>query len=62
MVQWFGPVLPLGGLYNDHHFCYGYFVYAAAVLAKLHPEWAARHDDGKSASNAYYWVATAPES
>ena len=22
------------GFYNDHHFHYGYFVYAAAVLAK----------------------------
>ncbi|KAJ1964490.1 medium-chain fatty acid-CoA ligase faa2, partial [Dipsacomyces acuminosporus] len=28
------------GRYNDHHFHYGYFVYAAAVLAKLQPEWA----------------------
>eukprot|EP00930_Biecheleria_cincta_P002255 TRINITY_DN103275_c0_g1_i1.p1 TRINITY_DN103275_c0_g1~~TRINITY_DN103275_c0_g1_i1.p1 ORF type:complete len:800 (+),score=104.10 TRINITY_DN103275_c0_g1_i1:66-2465(+) len=25
--------------YNDHHFHYGYFVYAAAVLAKYNPRW-----------------------
>ena len=25
------------GLYNDHHFHYGYFIYAGAVLAKLAP-------------------------
>ncbi|KAJ2517387.1 hypothetical protein H4217_003999 [Coemansia sp. RSA 1939] len=27
------------GRYNDHHFHYGYFVYAAAVLARLRPGW-----------------------
>ncbi|KAI7832138.1 endo-1,3(4)-beta-glucanase [Kickxella alabastrina] len=27
------------GRYNDHHFHYGYFVYAAAALAKLRPNW-----------------------
>ncbi|KAJ2866960.1 hypothetical protein GGI22_001161 [Coemansia erecta] len=27
------------GRYNDHHFHYGYFVYAAAVLARLRPQW-----------------------
>ncbi|KAJ2090066.1 hypothetical protein GGI09_006188 [Coemansia sp. S100] len=27
------------GRYNDHHFHYGYFIYAAAALAKLCPEW-----------------------
>ncbi|KAJ2795200.1 hypothetical protein H4R20_005958, partial [Coemansia guatemalensis] len=27
------------GRYNDHHFHYGYFVYAAAVLSKLTPNW-----------------------
>ncbi|KAJ2079692.1 hypothetical protein H4R24_003610 [Coemansia sp. RSA 988] len=27
------------GRYNDHHFHYGYFVYAAAVLSKLSPNW-----------------------
>jgi endo-1,3(4)-beta-glucanase len=25
--------------YNDHHFHYGYFVYAAAVIAYLDPDW-----------------------
>ncbi|KAJ1798809.1 hypothetical protein LPJ75_006778, partial [Coemansia sp. RSA 2598] len=34
------PMADFGqGLYNDHHFHYGYFVYAAAVLAKLKPQW-----------------------
>lgn len=28
------------GLYNDHHFHYGYFMYAAGVLAKADPSWA----------------------
>ncbi|KAJ2745474.1 hypothetical protein GGI20_002139 [Coemansia sp. BCRC 34301] len=27
------------GRYNDHHFHYGYFVYAAAALTKLRPDW-----------------------
>ncbi|KAJ1718776.1 hypothetical protein LPJ53_006319 [Coemansia erecta] len=36
------PMADFGqGRYNDHHFHYGYFVYAAAALAKLRPEWAA---------------------
>ena len=26
--------------YNDHHFHYGYHIYAAAVVAKHRPEWA----------------------
>lgn len=26
-------------VYNDHHFHYGYYLYAAAVLAKLDPVW-----------------------
>jgi len=26
--------------YNDHHFHYGYYIYAAAVVAKHRPEWA----------------------
>lgn len=26
-------------LYNDHHFHYGYFVYAAAVIGHLDPSW-----------------------
>jgi len=29
-------------VYNDHHFHYGYFVYAAAVLAKFNPSWERR--------------------
>ncbi|KAJ2887071.1 hypothetical protein FB639_001444 [Coemansia asiatica] len=34
------PMADFGqGLYNDHHFHYGYFIYAAAVIAKLRPEW-----------------------
>mmetsp|Transcript_87892 Transcript_87892/g.253522 ORF Transcript_87892/g.253522 Transcript_87892/m.253522 type:complete len:1132 (+) Transcript_87892:100-3495(+) len=27
------------GVYNDHHFHYGYWVYVAAVLAKYNPSW-----------------------
>ncbi|CAI5458657.1 unnamed protein product [Closterium sp. Yama58-4] len=27
------------GMYNDHHFHYGYFVYAAATVAKFDPMW-----------------------
>ena len=27
----------------DHHFHYGYIVYAAAVVAKFDPAWAAKH-------------------
>jgi len=30
------------GFYNDHHFHYGYFVYAAAVVARNRPEWERR--------------------
>ncbi|KAF2819593.1 hypothetical protein CC86DRAFT_131951 [Ophiobolus disseminans] len=34
------PGLDFGNtLYNDHHFHYGYFVYAAAVIGYLDPEW-----------------------
>jgi len=28
------------GMYNDHHFHYGYYMYAAGVLAKADPAWA----------------------
>ena len=45
---WGGIVDPVGindpganfgmGYYNDHHFHFGYFVYAAAVLAKERPD------------------------
>jgi endo-1,3(4)-beta-glucanase len=31
------------GYYNDHHFHYGYFLYAAAVIARRDPAWAASH-------------------
>ncbi|KAJ1916552.1 hypothetical protein H4219_003719 [Mycoemilia scoparia] len=31
--------------YNDHHFHYGYFTYAASVLARTDPEWAKQHKD-----------------
>ena len=47
--SWGGLVAPEGirnpgaaygqGYYNDHHFHYGYFVYAAAALAKERPAW-----------------------
>ena len=33
------------GFYNDHHFHYGYNVYAAAVVAKNDPVWAAENFD-----------------
>ncbi|KAH8719479.1 endo-1,3(4)-beta-glucanase 1 precursor [Phaeosphaeriaceae sp. PMI808] len=36
----FDPGLDFGNtLYNDHHFHYGYFVYTAAVIGYLDPEW-----------------------
>ncbi|CAI7904904.1 unnamed protein product [Closterium sp. NIES-53] len=31
------------GMYNDHHFHYGYFVYAAATVAKFDPMWGSRY-------------------
>ncbi|MCE9577395.1 MAG: hypothetical protein K8W52_29875 [Deltaproteobacteria bacterium] len=37
------------GYYNDHHFHYGYFLYAAAVLAKADPAWGAAHKDAVTA-------------
>lgn len=33
------------GYYNDHHYHYGYHVYAAAVVAKLDPSWGRKHFD-----------------
>lgn len=33
------------GYYNDHHFHYGYHVYAAAVVSKYDPEWAQEYFD-----------------
>lgn len=48
--QWGGLVTASGGSfdmgrYNDHHFHFGYFLYAAAVLAKDHPAWWAAWGD-----------------
>ena len=41
------PSLDFGqGRYNDHHFHYGYFLYAAAALAKGDPEFATRYQPG----------------
>ena len=31
------------GYYNDHHYHYGYHIYAAAVVAKHDPEWAEKY-------------------
>jgi endo-1,3(4)-beta-glucanase len=31
------------GYYNDHHFQYGYFIYAAAVIAHFDPTWVEPH-------------------
>jgi len=33
------------GYYNDHHYHYGYHVYAAAVVAKFDPSWGRKHFD-----------------
>jgi endo-1,3(4)-beta-glucanase len=33
------------GMYNDHHFHYGYHIYTAAVIAKMDPEWGTKWDD-----------------
>jgi endo-1,3(4)-beta-glucanase len=33
------------GWYNDHHFHYGYFIYAAAVMAKYNTTWKNIHND-----------------
>merc|ERR550519_567174 len=33
------------GMYNDHHFHYGYHIYTAAVLAKADPAWAEKWND-----------------
>ncbi|KAJ2460669.1 hypothetical protein GGF42_000696 [Coemansia sp. RSA 2424] len=37
------------GRYNDHHFHYGYFIYAAAALAKLRPDWLAEGQQRREA-------------
>ncbi|KAJ9071715.1 hypothetical protein DSO57_1034227 [Entomophthora muscae] len=33
------------GMYNDHHFHYGYFLYAAAVVGKYDPAWLEKWKD-----------------
>jgi len=53
--SWGGIVSTLGindsqgdfgqGYYNDHHFHYGYHVYAAAVMAHSDVAWATEHND-----------------
>ena len=35
----------ISGYYNDHHYHYGYHVYAAAVAAKFGPSWGRKHFD-----------------
>jgi endo-1,3(4)-beta-glucanase len=41
------PSLEFGaGHYNDHHFHYGYFLYAAAALARAEPAFATTHQGG----------------
>jgi endo-1,3(4)-beta-glucanase len=37
------------GYYNDHHFHFGYFVYAAAVIAKEEPDWLDTYGDAMMA-------------
>lgn len=36
-------IITITGYYNDHHYHYGYHVYAAAVAAKLDPQWGRDH-------------------
>ena len=48
--DWGGVISSSGGsfgqgLYNDHHFHYGYFLYAAAAMAKNNPTWVAQYGD-----------------
>jgi endo-1,3(4)-beta-glucanase len=48
--DWGGVISSSGGsfgqgLYNDHHFHYGYFLYAAAAMAKDNPTWVAEWGD-----------------
>lgn len=31
------------GFYNDHHFHYGYHIYAAAIVAQFDPKWGRNH-------------------
>lgn len=48
--SWGGVISSSGGsfgqgLYNDHHFHYGYFLYAAAAMAKGNPAWQSEWGD-----------------
>ena len=36
-------IITITGYYNDHHYHYGYHVYAAAVAAKFDPQWGRDH-------------------
>ncbi|KAE8684683.1 hypothetical protein F3Y22_tig00111105pilonHSYRG00212 [Hibiscus syriacus] len=46
------------GVYNDHHYHIGYFLYGIAVLAKIDPAWGRRNQESTSeAVNAYYSAA-----
>ncbi|OAA64199.1 beta-glucanase [Niveomyces insectorum RCEF 264] len=40
--------------YNDHHFHYGYFVYAGAVLAHLDPSWRGDGGNGGNGGNGAF--------
>ena len=33
------------GFYNDHHFHFGYHIYAAAVVSKYDPEWGRKYHE-----------------
>eukprot|EP00903_Cladosiphon_okamuranus_P009961 g9449.t1 len=33
------------GFYNDHHFHFGYHIFAAAIAAKFFPEWGVKHHE-----------------
>lgn len=39
------------GMYNDHHFHYGYFIYAAAIIMKLDNDITSRSSYSSSSSN-----------
>jgi endoglucanase Acf2 len=42
LVSWFAGGADFGnGQYNDHHFHYGYFAYAAAALGRKDKAWLA---------------------
>ena len=35
------------GLYNDHHFHWGYFIYAAAAIGRKNSAWLTEHEVGR---------------